>query len=66
MEITQLNAIKLGDKVIDLNPQNENDLTEITNAVVNIMGFVLEIGTSAIKEDNKRVEKIMKIGRAHV
>ena len=61
MEITQLNAIKLGDKVIDLNPQNENDLTEITNAVVNIMGFVLEIGTSAIKEDDKRVEKIMNL-----
>lgn len=61
MEITQLNAIKLGDKVIDLNPQNENDLTEITNAVVNIMGFILEVGTSGIKEDKERVEKIMTL-----
>lgn len=61
MEITLLNAIKLGDKVIDLNPQNENDLTEITNAIVNIMGFVLEVGTSGIAADKERVEKIMNL-----
>lgn len=61
MEIELVNAIKLGDKVIDLTPKNEQDLTEITNACINIMGFMLAVGTSGLTNDKERVEKIMNL-----
>ena len=61
MEIELVNAIKLGDKVIDLTPKNEQDLTEITNACINIMGFMLAVGTSGLTDDKERVEKIMNL-----
>lgn len=61
MEIELVNAIKLGDKVIDLTPKNEQDLTDITNACINIMGFMLAVGTSGLTDDKERVEKIMNL-----
>jgi len=61
MEIELVNAIKLGDKVIDLTPKNEQDLTEITNACINIMGYMLAVGTSGLTNDKERVEKIMNL-----
>lgn len=61
MEIELVNAIKLGDKVIDLTPKNEQDLTDITNACINIMGFMLAVGTSGLTNDKERVEKIMNL-----
>lgn len=61
MEIKLVNAIKLGDKVIDLTPKDENDLTEITNACINIMGYMLAVGTSGLTDDKERVERIMNL-----
>ena len=61
MEIELVNAIKLGDKVIDLTPKNEQDLTDITNACINIMGYMLAVGTSGLTNDKERVEKIMNL-----
>ena len=61
MEIELVNAIKLGDKVIDLTPKTEQDLTDITNACVNIMGFMLAVGTSGLTDDKERVERIMNL-----
>ena len=61
MEIELVNAIKLGDKVIDLTPKNEQDLTEITNACINIMGYMLAVGTSGLADDKERVERIMNL-----
>ena len=63
------NYIHLNGKDIDLdNISSTQDLDNITDTCVHIMGVVLVIGTSGIKEDNKRVEFIMtqagKIGGA--
>ena len=54
------NYIHLDDQDIDLDIiSTTQDLDKITDACIRIMGAVLAIGTSGIKEDNKRVEFIM-------
>lgn len=54
------NYIHLNGQDIDLDIINTTqDLDKITDACIRIMGAVLVIGTSGVKEDNKRVEFIM-------
>ena len=54
------NYIHLDGQDIDLDIiSTTQDLDKITDACIRIMGAVLVIGTSGIKEDNKRVEFIM-------
>lgn len=56
------NYIKLGEKTIDIDKiENENDLNEITNACIRILGVTLVVGTNAIPEDKERVERILKL-----
>ena len=63
------NFIQIGETQVDLDAVGTaEDLDKITGACINIMGFVMMVGTSGIKDDKKRVEAIMnqsgKIGGA--
>lgn len=55
------NCIKLGDKIVEIAPKNEADCSVITSACINILGFVLAVGTSGIKDSKERVEKVLNL-----
>lgn len=55
------NCIKLGDTLIEIAPKNEQDCTVITSACINILGFVLAVGTAGIKDSKERVETVMNL-----